>query len=218
MSSKTQYQVARVRPATHADLPYIVATLGTAYMNEPLAAWIVGKNCKHLKPILKGYFYAIADAFYLPSGGVLMTEDRTGAMFWLPQTVSVQDLRITKLPQLFWPMIRYGGAASIGMIRRIMIVSSLTENKHPHEPHCYVYLLGVHPKLQGRGIGSALLDEFIACCDHEQCIGYIETATPLNRVLYERYGFQVVDEIIFPEEGPRIWCMVRQPVSCISDG
>ena len=40
---------------------------------------------------------------------------------------------------------------------------------------------------------------------------YLQASTPRSRTLYERLGFEVVEELRLPRSGPAIWPMWREP-------
>ena len=78
---------------------------------------------------------------------------------------------------------------------------------HPAEPHWYLGTLGVDPRLQGRGIGRALLADWLAEVDREPSSAYLETDRPENVAFYERAGFVALGETrIF---SVRVWRMRR---------
>jgi GNAT superfamily N-acetyltransferase len=65
---------------------------------------------------------------------------------------------------------------------------------HPAAPHWYLGTLGVEPGLQGRGIGRALLADWLAEVDRQPSCAYLETDRPENVVFYERAGFVSLGE------------------------
>ena len=75
-----------------------------------------------------------------------------------------------------------------------------------------VALLWVAPTARGRGIGSALLKHGTRLCDEAGCMAYLESSNIRNNPLYERFGFEVVEEKKVAEDGPTIWLM-RRPAS-----
>ena len=79
---------------------------------------------------------------------------------------------------------------------------------HPEEPHAYLGSLGVEPQLQGRGVGSALVAEWVAGLDRDGLAGYLETDRADNVSFYGRFGFEVVGETEIL--GARIWRMGRR--------
>jgi ribosomal protein S18 acetylase RimI-like enzyme len=82
---------------------------------------------------------------------------------------------------------------------------------HPTEPHWYLAQIAVTPGRQGRGHGSALLRSGLERCDRDGLPAYLESSSPRNRALYERHGFDVIDEVRVADSPP-IWPMLRPPV------
>lgn len=84
------------------------------------------------------------------------------------------------------------------------------EKKHPTEPHWYLALVGVDPTRQGSGLGRALLEPVLNRCDREVEPAYLETQKPENLPFYDRFGFEVLDEVSVPGSPP-VWLMWRDP-------
>ena len=81
---------------------------------------------------------------------------------------------------------------------------------HPKQPHWYLFVLGVDPKLQGQGLGGKLLERLNERADRDGVIGYLETDRESNLRLYQRYGFQIVtDHTLARVRDLRLWTMVR---------
>jgi predicted N-acetyltransferase YhbS len=86
------------------------------------------------------------------------------------------------------------------------------EGKHPSRPgHFYLAIVGVEPGSQGRGLGSRLMFPILSEADAGGVAAYLEASTPRSRLLYERHGFEVAEEIRLPRRGPAIWRMWREP-------
>jgi GNAT superfamily N-acetyltransferase len=69
----------------------------------------------------------------------------------------------------------------------------------------------VTPAWQGRGYGTALLRPVLERCDADGVPAYLESSTPRGRALYDRNGFEVVEECRFAHDGPPVWRMWREP-------
>jgi ribosomal protein S18 acetylase RimI-like enzyme len=83
---------------------------------------------------------------------------------------------------------------------------------HPSGPHFYLWVLGVEPSAQGRGIGSALLRALCARSEEARLPIYLETDRRESVGLYERHGFEVERAIEIAELGGlRTWTMIRHP-------
>jgi ribosomal protein S18 acetylase RimI-like enzyme len=91
--------------------------------------------------------------------------------------------------------------------RRWAEVYELLSVLHPPEPHWYLGSLGVAPASQGRGIGGALLGEFLARVDRDALPAYLETDRAEAVRFYERAGFAVLAEI--PVLDVPIWSLWR---------
>ena len=81
---------------------------------------------------------------------------------------------------------------------------------HPAEPYWYLWLIGVDPAFQRRGIGSALLTHTLQTCDEQAQTAFLESSDPLNIPFYERHGFEVLGEIRV-RDVPVITPMIRLP-------
>jgi ribosomal protein S18 acetylase RimI-like enzyme len=81
---------------------------------------------------------------------------------------------------------------------------------HPKAPHHYLYVLGVDPPMQGRGLGKALLARLSARADADGVPCYLETDKERNVRLYESAGYRVVtDEPVTTKPAFRMWTMMR---------
>ena len=101
----------------------------------------------------------------------------------------------------------FGRRLALAMRSRMRI-----EAKHPARPgHFYLAIVGVEPAAQGRGLGSKLMFPVLSEADASGVAAYLEASSPRSRLLYERHGFEVVEEIRLPRGGPAIWRMWRDP-------
>lgn len=80
--------------------------------------------------------------------------------------------------------------------------------KRPTEPHWYLGQLGA--ATPGLGVGTALLTEGAGRVDADGVPAYLESSNEANVPLYERFGFQVIDEVVLPHDGPTVWLMYRK--------
>jgi predicted N-acetyltransferase YhbS len=93
------------------------------------------------------------------------------------------------------------------------------ERRHPARPqHFYLAFVGVEPASQGRGLGSRLMFPILSEADAGGTAAYLEASTPRSRALYERHGFEVVEEMRLPFGGPALWRMWREPFGAGREG
>jgi GNAT superfamily N-acetyltransferase len=82
------------------------------------------------------------------------------------------------------------------------------EHRDPDRPHAHFGPFGVDPELQGQGIGSLVLREYTRRLDEAGEHSYLETEKPQNVALYQRFGFEVIDQSEFM--GVPNWFMWRE--------
>ena len=71
-------------------------------------------------------------------------------------------------------------------------------------------MIGVEPSRQGSGVGSALLQHSLANCDADGLPAYLESSSPKNIPLYERFGFEQIG-VIRAGDAPPMFPMLRKP-------
>ncbi len=79
-------------------------------------------------------------------------------------------------------------------------------------PGWYLFILGVEPSVQRRGLGGALMRPILERADTEQLVCYLETENERNVAFYLKQGFELV---VNGEEagtsGLRFWTFSRTP-------
>jgi ribosomal protein S18 acetylase RimI-like enzyme len=192
-----------VAPARNVDHQALLESLAVAFADDPVAAW----NCprQDLRKDFLKRFFGVALDMGMPHGEVWTDASRTGAAIWLPPDQSpIGLLAGTALirPFLTRHLLTRIPAAIAGGAR--------IDARHPQEPHWYLFVLGVAPAGQGRGLGSRLLAPVIERCDEDQVGAYLESSKQSNIAFYARHGFRVTGEVALPS-GPTVYCMWRDP-------
>ena len=83
------------------------------------------------------------------------------------------------------------------------------EHRDPDGPHAHYGPFGVEPELQGQGVGSLVMREYVRRLDERSEASYLETEKPQNVALYQRFGFEVIEEA--EVLGVPNWFMWREP-------
>ena len=192
-----------VRTVAPVDAPAVAEAMARAFYDDPVVAHCLPDPARRMRRLERG-FELFLRRTYLRHDKTFTTDGLGGGALWLPpgewKLGGLETLRL--LPA----MARcYGGD-----LPRVLRVFDFLEKRHPEEPHWYLGFLGVEPDLQGRGIGSALMQPVLARCDRERVPAYLEASTERNRRLYERHGFELVEEIRLPGDGPPMWRMWRE--------
>ena len=48
-------------------------------------------------------------------------------------------------------------------------------------------------------------------CDRDRVPAYLEASSPRNDALYQRHGFECLDPLVMPGNGPTMYPMWREP-------
>jgi ribosomal protein S18 acetylase RimI-like enzyme len=193
-----------VRRATAGDVEAMAAQLARTFFDDPVTSHIF-RNPARREAGLRAYFRTQMRADYLPFGGCYTTDGYAGSAIWAPAGKPLlTGLRgiLTMLPVL--PYV----ASNLGTTLRLL---NLIEAKHPHEPHWYLASLGTAVEQQGKGVGGALMRPVLEHCDAEGTPCYLESSKERNIPFYRRHGFEVVEEVPLPGDGPPVWTMWREP-------
>lgn len=194
-----------VRRMTRADLGPVARSLAEAFEHDPHFSWIIRDDAKRLGRLERG-FSVFMSRLWLPQDQGYTHDQLIGGALWMPPgTWHVGPLTQLRL-----------AAATIRALRgdtpRLLKALTFIERKHPRSPsHWYLPIIGVTPNWQGRGYGAALMQPVLERCDRDRTPAYLEASTPRNRALYERHGFEVVEECRYAKDGPPLWRMWREP-------
>lgn len=150
--------------------------------------------------------------YSIVNGEVYSTKDlNAGACWLLPGKCSftLSRLALSKF-QLPIAVFRF---PSVARNRAMDIFDYLAKIQHNCiiEPHYYLMALGVSPQMQGKGIGSKLIEPVLQQADITGYKCYLETETEINVKFYEKNGFHVEQEFIVPKHRLKYWAMIRNP-------
>jgi ribosomal protein S18 acetylase RimI-like enzyme len=192
-----------------ADLPAMAETLTAAFDHEPLLTWWLRSGPGAEAARRKFFTYAL-------SGGVHPKAEHwtlagpagaaTAAAVWTPPGTAAFELGFWKqvaIAPLLFEIAGYEG------LRRALSLGPMLAEQHPHMAHAHLVFLGVHPRCQGQGFGSAMLKHTLGPVDSAGIAAYLETGQEENVRLYLRHGFEVSAELQAPRGGPRFWAMLR---------
>jgi len=168
--------------AEPADIDAIVATLTTAFFDDPLwgpAFPDPGRRAEHAAVMWRmsaisalRYPWTLvtgkveAAAILIPPGGTELTHEEENELAAL--------------------LVRTAGQRTA---EGVLEIYAQLEGAHPSEPHFYLTLLGTHADHRGRGLGMALLREALARIDDLGEPVYLESSNPANDARYRSVGF-----------------------------
>ncbi len=198
-----------VRLLEEAEIAAAADTLAASFDEDPLFCYMLPEPAKRSRWLRLIMTAAVRTAF--PDGAVFCAGDgpEAGAMALLPpgsypppsgRSWSFAFRRGLRpgLPWPTWPLLRAG----IPVLRRMGRV-------HPKDDHMYIQVVGVSPSRKGQGIGGQLMRHVVAMAEEASVSIYLETSNEVNLGFYNRYGFEVAEQIDAPRDAPPVWTMVR---------
>lgn len=196
-----------VAPARRADVRGLARTLGRAFHDDPVMTWMLPDAAARTKAVPR-VFATMTRHHFLSGGGVEVARGQgaiAGAALWDPPNRWKESRfeELVMMPGFIWA---FGSRAAVGQE-----VAETMKRVHPEEPHWYLAVIGSDPSVRGAGFGHALMRSRLDRVDAEYAPAYLESTKPDNLPYYQRFGFEVIGEIVLPNGGPTMWPMWRAP-------
>jgi ribosomal protein S18 acetylase RimI-like enzyme len=201
--------VTELRLARATEIGDLAAVLARAFRRDPFYRFLAGDAPERSQRMRDGWTGILRHTSDNLSA-TYTTDDLAGVALWHPPGYHGAGF-LTSLRLL--PVMRRL-AGGMRRLRDVSVAIDALEKRHRHHaptPHYYLSALGVEPERQGEGIGSALLLPGLGRADREGVPAYLETATARAALLYERHGFEVVEEMTLPRTDVHGWLMLRRP-------
>lgn len=199
------------RRAKPEDARTLARLLTSAFLADPVMDWIARPGPKRAAA-LERFFYWLLQVRAIPFGEVWMADDASVAAAWLPPGAPASPGGLVEQLKLVPMFVRLCGFPRLA---RGNAIGAAMEKSHPHAPHYYLAFVAVAPRLQGFGLGSAMLEANLKRIDAVHEAAYLENSNPKNTRLYERCGF-VARGSISPKGAPPLLAMWREVV--MADG
>ena len=189
----------QIRSATPDEMPHGVAAIVAAFLIDPTArfAWPTARAYLEAMPLA---IHAFADTC-VEHGTAYVSVDFCGAALWLPPGVQPNGGALENV---------FRDTAKPEHLDDLLATFEKMDQSHPTEAHWYLSMIGVDPRSQGKGLGAELMRYAIARCDQDRALAYLETANPRNIPLYERFGFEVMEQFQIGA-APPVTPMLRRP-------
>jgi ribosomal protein S18 acetylase RimI-like enzyme len=194
-----------IRRAGESDRELLVQLLDEAFQEDPVSAWVF-PDPAHRRATHPRMMAAILD-IVLSEGRVDLTEDGSACALWLSVPADAHPDEAEQGDDA----VQLREAVEPGN-ERVELIGRLTSGIHPSgRAHEYLWLIAVAPDSQGRGLGTALVQQVLDRCDREGVAAYLEASNAGSRKLYERLGFDLLDRPLDLPDGPPMWPMWREP-------
>jgi ribosomal protein S18 acetylase RimI-like enzyme len=191
-----------VSPAGADRLSALAAVFGQAFVDEPMMRWPMGEVQDPVECFTS--CFAVFLEVALDLGLVAEAGDASGAAAWIPPD------RFESWTDHPWNQSRIHALTDDGGHRYDEFWRWI-ESRSPSEPLWQLDSIAVDPRLQGQGIGGALILDGQTRARAHGMGAFLSTGTERNVSIYGRYGFRVIDDAMAPNAGPRIWFMRWDP-------
>jgi ribosomal protein S18 acetylase RimI-like enzyme len=199
--------VPDIRPLANADVEPAGALLGRAFADNPAYRAIFRhlpdeRRAKVVGRVKRG-FTAAAVSWQEAHG------------IWEGGTLAGASLVCApgQYPHGFLAFQRHAaGCLTAGWrgIRNLLLADGYIRRRHIRGPHYYLFVLGIDPSHQKRGLGRALLGALSERADAASLPCYLETDKPSSVELYRSAGYAVLTEEDVPRiPGMHMWTMCR---------
>jgi GNAT superfamily N-acetyltransferase len=193
-----------IRTAHEGDRKQVVRLLDEAFQDDPVSGWVFPGE-EYRRTTHHRLMAAFTD-IVLADGRIDVTEDGTACALWLSvpagdHSAQEDEDDAVRLREAVDPENE-----------RVERIARLMAESHPADrAHEYLWMIGVAPRHQGRGLGAALIRHVLDRCDREGLPAYLEASSARSTQLYERLGFAFTGRTLDLPEGPRMWPMWREP-------
>lgn len=196
----------KVRRANSGDVEAAVAALGEAFAPDPLMGYLFGDNPNGVRASAMTFFSILLRArlqLDMPASVLERGGEVVGA------TMGYDVSRPAWPAGLAEEWRRFEDSAP-ALAARLAAYDQICAAHQPAEDHYYLGVIGVHPSLQGKGAGKALLETFCedARADRRSRGVYLDTANPKSLEFYDRHGFERLGEGRLGSAP--IWCVWRR--------
>ncbi|GAB3874698.1 hypothetical protein GCM10029964_017130 [Kibdelosporangium lantanae] len=182
-----------VQPVSHV--------LSEAFVTGEIAEWLVPDpdDRRRIYP----RYWAMAVEHALAAGEVYAAGDMSGVAVWYPALYGPPDAEPRDIAA------RLRGICG-PYTERFYALHQAMDAAHPTNPHQYLAYVGVLPEEQGKGMGTALVQQRLQDVDVAGQAVYLEATNRRNLALYVHLGFQPTgNPIVLPDDGPKLYPMWR---------
>lgn len=194
------------------DIKKVGEVLADAFKEDPIWAKFIKDN--QIKAHQVKYIFGSPILYALKYGKAYASSSNLeGIAAWFPDTTADMN---------FWRLVRSGVSryglkmgmkASLKMEKIFRPVEKDRKENMKNTSYIYIEIIGVKQEYQKRGFGGKILQVIFEEADKKHIPIYLETSTPQNVKMYEKYGFKILKKITLHELELPMWEMKRDPMN-----
>lgn len=169
------------------DVDLIKRILLVSFKNDPHVTWLLeaSKNKSKLNVLID---YVVHQT--LRRGEVYFSDDNNGVALWDCERSEKMSVHY------IWRNLAFLIQIGIQSVIRIVKSEAHVHNNFRNYPrYCHLYMIGVLPEAQGRGLASALMNPMIRRMKEKSIPVFLETANLRNVIIYKKKGFKIFETI-----------------------
>jgi ribosomal protein S18 acetylase RimI-like enzyme len=176
-----------MRRATRADVDLIENILLVTFKNDPHVNFLLeeSKNERKLNILIE---YVVDQTFR--QGEIYLSDDNNGVALW--------DFERNEKMSFHYIWRNLAFLIRIGINPVIRIVKSeahIHNNFRKYPRYCHLYMIGVLPEAQGKGLASTLMNPMLQSMKEKSIPVFLETANLRNVDIYKKKGFKVFETL-----------------------
>lgn len=173
-----------MQTATPAHREKVIEILLASFADNPSANDAIKQDHKKAGRLRELIVFAV-DSGYRRKGVYLSDDGNAAAICYSPKERGAPLRDTIALLRLISRAIGFG---RVGYMLKKEKQMKLRRTK---VPMFYLFFLGTHPQQQGKGSGTALLNDLIKLADAHSLPLYLETSLDSNVAFYEKRGMEV---------------------------
>lgn len=197
--SSTQVTIRQAEPQERST---VVATVVTAFAQDPAWAFILGEDYEHHAAHFAGALFDLRVA----RRNVWVSDDLAAVAMW--DSPGPSDSHGDSDSRSVWS--RYRATVGEDSFKRLAQYNDAVAAADSSESHWYLGVLATDPGRRRQGLASAVMAPILAQADELGIACCLETSTAENRRFYQARGFDEATEIVLPG-APTTWWLRRSP-------
>lgn len=172
-----------IERVTPDDLEHVLSCLYLSFSGDTLLRWIWETTPEYTKNFaaFSKYFAEIC----VENTCAWQIANFSGCLIATPPSVKMDKTPAYKI---------IGETCPAEKLEELNAISPPIEGYEPKEPYWYLSFVGVDPGMQGNGLGGKLVEFLLAEVERDPAPIYLESSNPKNVGLYQRYGFEILDQ------------------------